>query len=60
MTSNSVRDAILSMKYTGGYSSLGLIIGMVSQLYDFGNMNSRKVLGMMVRLVRKISFSARH
>ena len=44
VTSNSVRDAIKSMKYTGGYSSLGLIIGMVSQLYDFGNLNSRKVL----------------
>ena len=30
-------------KYTGGYSSLGLIVGMVSQLYDFGNFNARKV-----------------
>ena len=30
------------MKYTGGYTSLGLIIGMVSQLYDFKNINSRK------------------
>ena len=56
VTSNSVRDAILSMKYTGGYSSLGLIIGMVSQLYDFGNMNSRKVLGIMVLLVQKNIF----
>ena len=44
VTSNTVRDAIRSMKYTGGYSSLGLIIGMVSQLYNFDNMNSRKVL----------------
>ena len=44
ITSNSVRDAISQMKYTGGYTSLGLIIGMVSQLYDFKNINSRKVI----------------
>ena len=42
ITSNTVRDAISQMKYTGGYTSLGLIIGMVSQLYDFKNINSRK------------------
>ena len=56
VTSNSVRDAILSMKYTGGYSSLGLIIGMVSQLYDFGNMNSRKVLGKVTYSTQKVCF----